>query len=91
MSQVQPQAAAKHEPETWGAFINGESKPAASGRTFPTFNPGNGEVAGYLAECDEEDIDRAVRAALAAFPAWKKMTGAARTAASTSSSSHSAK
>jgi acyl-CoA reductase-like NAD-dependent aldehyde dehydrogenase len=78
MSQVQPQAAAKHEPETWGAFINGEFKPAASGRTFPTFNPGNGEVAGYLAECDEEDIDRAVRAALAAFPAWKKRTGAAR-------------
>ena len=25
--------------------------------TFPTFNPGNGEVVGYLAECDEEDID----------------------------------
>ena len=46
MSQVQPQAATKHEPETWGAFINGEFKPAASGRTFPTFNPGNGEVAG---------------------------------------------
>jgi acyl-CoA reductase-like NAD-dependent aldehyde dehydrogenase len=78
MSQVQTQAAAKHQPETWGAFINGEFKPAASGRTFPTFNPGNGEVAGYLAECDEEDIDRAVRAALAAFPAWKKKTGAAR-------------
>ena len=54
MSQVQPQAATKHEPETWGAFINGEFKPAASGRTFPTFNPGNGEVAGYLAECDED-------------------------------------
>ena len=32
----------------------------------------------YLAECDEEDIDLAVRAALAAFPAWKKKTGAAR-------------
>ena len=65
-------------PETWGAFINGEFRPAASGKTFPTFNPGNGEVIGYLAECDEEDIDAAVRAALAAFPAWKKRTGAAR-------------
>src|SRR6266851_3328587 len=64
--------------ETWGALINGEFRPAASGKTFPTFNPGNGEVIAYLAECDEEDIDLAVRAALAAFPAWKKKTGAAR-------------
>ena len=45
---------------------------------FPTFNPGNGEIIAYLAECDEEDIDLAVRAALAAYPAWEKKTGAAR-------------
>src|ERR1041385_5115429 len=70
--------AGKPNVETWGAFINGEFRPAASGKTFPTFNPGNGEVCGHLAECDEEDIDAAVRAALAAFPAWKKKTGAAR-------------
>ena len=78
MSQAQAQAVAPTEPETWGAFINGEYTPAASGKTFPTFNPGNGDVAGYLAECDEEDIDRAVRAAVAAFPAWKRKTAAAR-------------
>lgn len=72
------QAGAKPNVETWGALINGEFRPAASGKTFPTFNPGNGEVIAYLAECDEEDIDAAVRAALAAFPAWKKRTGAAR-------------
>ena len=78
MNKVETQAIADFKPETWGAFINGEFRPAASGKTFPTFNPGNGEVCGYLAECDEEDIDAAVRAALAAFPAWKKKTGAAR-------------
>jgi acyl-CoA reductase-like NAD-dependent aldehyde dehydrogenase len=88
MSQVAPQIdakndAQKNEPQkndtqTWGAFINGEFAPAASGRTFPTYNPGNGAIIGYLAECDEEDVDRAVRAAVAAFPAWKKRTGAAR-------------
>src|SRR5215813_12090203 len=72
------QASAKANVETWGALINGEFRPAASGKTFPTFNPGNGEVVAYLAECDEEDIDAAVRAALAAYPAWKKKTGAAR-------------
>ena len=78
MNKVETQAIADFKPETWGAFINGEFRPAASGKTFPTFNPGNGEVCGYLAECDEEDIDAAVRAALAAFPAGKKKTGAAR-------------
>ena len=78
MSKVETQTVAEFKPETWGAFINGEFRPAANGKTFPTFNPGNGEVCGHLAECDEEDIDAAVRAALAAFPAWKKKTGAAR-------------
>lgn len=78
MNKVETQTAAEFKPETWGAFINGEFRPAASGKTFPTFNPGNGEICGQLAECDEEDIDAAVRAALAAFPAWKKKTGAAR-------------
>ena len=76
--QSQPQQNARNEPETWGAFINGEFVPAASGKTFPTFNPGNGEIVGHLAECDEEDVERAVRAALAAFPGWKRRTGAAR-------------
>jgi acyl-CoA reductase-like NAD-dependent aldehyde dehydrogenase len=78
MSEAAQQPTAKNEPETWGAFINGAFAPAASGKTFPTFNPGNGEVIGHLAECDEEDVDRAVRAALAAFPGWKRRTGAAR-------------
>jgi len=72
------QTSAKANVETWGALINGEFRPAVSGKTFPTFNPGNGEIIAYLAECDEEDIDLAVRAALAAYPAWKKKTGAAR-------------
>jgi len=75
---IKPQAIAKFEPETWGAFINGEFRPAASGKAFPTFNPGNGEVVARLAECDEEDIDAAVRAAVAAFPGWRRRTGAAR-------------
>jgi len=78
MSEAAQQPIAKNEPETWGAFINGAFAPAASGKTFPTFNPGNGEVVGHLAECDEEDVDRAVRAAVAAFPGWKRRTGAAR-------------
>ena len=78
MNKVEPQTIAEFKPETWGAFINGEFVPAASGKTFPTFNPGNGEVCGQLAECDKDDIEKAVRAALAAYPAWRKKTAAAR-------------
>ena len=72
------QPTTKSEPETWGTFINGEFRPAASGKTFPTYDPGNGQVLAHLAECDEEDVDAAVRAGLAAFPAWRRRTGAAR-------------
>ena len=75
---VKIQPTAKLEPETWGAFINGEFRPAASGKTFPTYDPGNGQVVGHLAECDEEDVDSAVRAGLAAYPGWKRRTAAAR-------------
>ncbi len=78
MNKVETQTIAEFKPETWGAFINGEFVPSASGKTFPTFNPGSGEICGQLAECDEEDIEKAVRAALAAYPAWRKKTGAAR-------------
>ena len=78
MNKVETQTIAEFKPETWGAFINGEFVPATSGKTFPTFNPGNGEICGHLAECDEEDIEKAVRAALAAYPAWRKKTAAAR-------------
>ena len=51
------QTSAKANVETWGALINGEFRPAINGKTFPTFEPGNGEIIAYLAECDEEDID----------------------------------
>ena len=40
---------------------------AASGKTFPTYNPATGEVLSHVAEGDREDIDRAVKAARAAF------------------------
>ncbi len=34
---------------------------AASGKTFPTYNPATGEVLSHVAEGDREDIDRAVK------------------------------
>ncbi len=61
-------------------LINGKWVDAASGKTFATYNPATGEVLAQVAEGDREDIDRAVRAARAAFETgpWTKMPPAVR-------------
>ena len=48
-------------------LINGEWVDAASGKTFPVYNPATGEELIQVAEGDKEDIDRAVAAARRAF------------------------
>jgi phenylacetaldehyde dehydrogenase len=61
-------------------LINGQWVEAASGKTFPTYNPATGEVLSLIAEGDKEDIDRAVKAARAAFESgpWSKITPSER-------------
>jgi phenylacetaldehyde dehydrogenase len=61
-------------------FINGKWANAASGKTFPVYNPATGEVMVQVAEGDREDIDRAVKAARRAFEsgAWPNMTASER-------------
>jgi phenylacetaldehyde dehydrogenase len=61
-------------------LINGKWVEAASGKTFPTFNPATGEVLAHVAEGDREDIDRAVKAARAAFETgpWSRLTASDR-------------
>ncbi|MDD9990030.1 MAG: aldehyde dehydrogenase family protein, partial [Spirochaetaceae bacterium] len=56
--------------EPRGLFIGGEWTAARSGRTITSINPANGEVLGAVPLADERDVDRAVAAARAAFPAW---------------------
>ena len=58
--------------------INGESVPAASRQTFETVTPTDLSVLAQVAKGGAEDIDRAVAAAKAAFPAWSKTPGAER-------------
>ena len=61
-------------------FINGKWVEAASGKTFPTYNPATGDVLANVAEADAEDVNRAVKAARAAFETgpWSKMPPAGR-------------
>jgi phenylacetaldehyde dehydrogenase len=66
--------------QTRKMLINGKWVEAASGKTFPTYNPATGEVLAQVAEGDREDINRAVAAARAAFESgpWSKMTPSER-------------
>src|SRR4051812_29500776 len=61
-------------------LVNGKWVDATSGKTFPTYNPATGEVLSRVAEGESEDIDRAVRAARAAFESgpWSKMSASER-------------
>jgi phenylacetaldehyde dehydrogenase len=61
-------------------FIDGKWVEAASGKTFPSYNPATGEVMAKVAEGDREDIDRAVKAARKAFESskWPRMTASQR-------------
>jgi len=60
-------------------FINGEWIAAASGETFPTFNPATGEVICDIPSGGKADIDRAVKAARAAFTGpWSRLTPSER-------------
>ena len=61
-------------------FIGGQWAEAASGKTFETPNPATGETLAWVAEGDAEDINRAVRAARAAFEdgPWGRLTPSER-------------
>jgi phenylacetaldehyde dehydrogenase len=56
-------------------LIDGAWVEAASGKTFAVENPATGEVLVHVAEGEREDVDRAVKAARAAFTAgpWTTM------------------
>ncbi len=61
-------------------IIGGEAVDAASGKTFETRNPATEELITHVAQAGVEDVDRAVRAARAAFDdgPWRTMRPAER-------------
>uniref|UniRef100_A0A8D1VFP4 Aldehyde dehydrogenase 1A1 n=1 Tax=Sus scrofa TaxID=9823 RepID=A0A8D1VFP4_PIG len=62
-------------------FINNEWQDAVSKKTFQTVNPTTGEVIGHVAEGDQADVDRAVKAAREAFrlgSPWRRMDASER-------------
>ena len=61
-------------------LINGRWVNAASGKTFPSYNPATGEILAQVAEGDKEDINRAVAAARMAFDkgSWRRLSPSER-------------
>ncbi|KAM5356808.1 hypothetical protein ACJ41O_003454 [Fusarium nematophilum] len=61
-------------------FINGEFVPSKSGKTFEVLNPTTEKVTAKVFEADATDVDDAVAAAKAAFPAWSELATSERAA-----------
>jgi acyl-CoA reductase-like NAD-dependent aldehyde dehydrogenase len=63
-----------------GVFVDGRFAPAANGATFDNLNPATGRSLGAVASGDQQDIDRAVASARAAFRAgaWSQTEPKAR-------------
>ena len=56
---------------TFQNYIGGEWVDAASGDTFESTSPADGELIGVFPRSDAEDVDRAVAAAKAAYEDWR--------------------
>jgi betaine-aldehyde dehydrogenase len=71
-------AATESPAKTFSNFIDGASAPAADGRTTDVVNPADGKVMATAPDSGAEDVERAVRAARAAFDGWSNKTPGAR-------------
>ncbi|MFJ2116096.1 MULTISPECIES: gamma-aminobutyraldehyde dehydrogenase [unclassified Streptomyces] len=66
------------EPRRLRNYIDGEFRDAADGRTIEVVNPATGEVYATSPLSGQADVDAAMKAAAAAFPAWRDATPAER-------------
>jgi len=58
---------AKTAVKTYQNYVNGQWVPSSNGETFPVFDPSNEEVIAHVAAASASDVDKAVKAARAAF------------------------
>jgi len=59
-------------------YIDGTWQPADSGRSIPVINPATGQSLGSVPRMGTDETCRAILAAEAALPAWRKLTAKAR-------------
>src|ERR1051325_9273645 len=61
-------------------WIGGQVVEGGSGRSGPVYDPARGVQTGEVDFASVEEVDRAVRTAKEAFPAWRSMSLSTRTA-----------
>lgn len=61
-------------------IINGQFVAADNGKTYPLYNPSNGELIAEIADAGKNETDKAIEAASKAFPSWSKTPAKARSA-----------
>ncbi|MFO1426507.1 MAG: aldehyde dehydrogenase family protein [Steroidobacteraceae bacterium] len=71
----------KYFQREYGHFINGEWVQGASGKTLQVLSPSTGAVQAQIQAGNAQDVDRAVRAAHAAFKSWSRTSAHQRQAA----------
>ena len=59
-------------------YIDGKFVPSKGGNRFATINPSNEKVLAEVTAATTADVDKAVKAATAAFKKWSRLTGAQR-------------
>lgn len=72
------QARARIRTAALGHVIGGVSEPVSDGALLDVFDPGTGDVIAQISRGQAADVDRAVDAARAAFPAWRATPPAGR-------------
>ena len=60
------------------AYINGHFSDAEGQRTFPVFNPYNGDKLADVADCGVNETRQAIEDAERAFKSWRQLTGTER-------------
>jgi malonate-semialdehyde dehydrogenase (acetylating)/methylmalonate-semialdehyde dehydrogenase len=69
-----PPAAERTATKRISHWIGGQTVAGASGRSGPVFNPATGRQSAEVDFASVEEVDAAVRAARAAFPAWRSLS-----------------
>src|ERR1700745_2239242 len=67
---------ARTDVRSYANYVNGQWVAAASGETFPVYDPSTEEVIANVAAADKSDVDAAVKAAREAFEhgPWRQTT-----------------
>lgn len=72
--QLRPEVKKFLSRRTFAAFVGGKELRAKSGDTVPTLDPGSGDQLAEIQDLDSSEVEQAVDAANAAFPAWAALS-----------------